>query len=204
MLLAGCCFPMGSTCQLANSQQLAAAQPHRPNPIGLSLGRIIAIDAKRRILTIGGTDLVDGTPVLDIKPYLPNFDSRPLGEGLVAPEWLASAEPCVCPQWSLDADAERTVAITDDAERAWWKSAKHLRLYKKEAERGLTAVSTHAISTTTWCAPAPAPAPCWGWSERLLVVTAPPSARNGLQPQAATGVAVCNAVGWCSGVVFGR
>ena len=119
---------------------LGTRTPHRPNPIGLSLGRTIAIDAKRRILTIGGTDLVDGTPVLDIKPYLPNFDSRPLGEGLVAPEWLASAEPCVCPQWSLDADTERTVAITDEAERAWWKSAKHLRLYKKDAERGLTAL----------------------------------------------------------------
>lgn len=119
---------------------LGTRTPHRPNPIGLSLGRIISIDAKKRLITVGGTDLVDGTPILDIKPYLPNFDSRPISPGLVAPDWLAHSEPAACPQWSLDADEPRLVVMTDEASKAWWKSTKHLRLYKKDAERGLVAL----------------------------------------------------------------
>jgi tRNA-Thr(GGU) m(6)t(6)A37 methyltransferase TsaA len=119
---------------------LGTRTPHRPNPIGLSLGRIISIDAKKRLVTVGGTDLVDGTPILDIKPYLPNFDSRPISPELVAPEWLGQSEPAVCPQWSLDSDAPRVVVLTDEASKAWWRSAKHLRLYKKDAERGLIAL----------------------------------------------------------------
>jgi tRNA-Thr(GGU) m(6)t(6)A37 methyltransferase TsaA len=119
---------------------LGTRTPHRPNPIGLSLGRIVSIDAKKRRITVGGTDLVDGTPILDIKPYLPNFDSRPIKPGLTPPDWLGQSEPAVCPQWSLDSDAPRPVLLTDEASKAWWKSAKHLRLYKKDAERGLIAL----------------------------------------------------------------
>ena len=42
--------------------------PSRPNPIGLSVVRLIGIEGN--LLTIEGVDLLDGTPVLDIKPYL--------------------------------------------------------------------------------------------------------------------------------------
>jgi len=41
--------------------------PHRPNPLGLSVLKLLARDG--RILEVSGLDLVDGTPVLDIKPY---------------------------------------------------------------------------------------------------------------------------------------
>lgn len=58
---------------------LATRTPHRPNPIGLSLGKISKIDKMH--LTIDGLDLVDGTPVLDIKPYLQSFD-RPRGKSI--------------------------------------------------------------------------------------------------------------------------
>ena len=51
----------------------ATRAPSRPNPIGLSVVRLIAIDGPR--LQIEGVDLVDGTPVLDIKPYVDEFDS---------------------------------------------------------------------------------------------------------------------------------
>jgi len=48
--------------------------PRRPDPIGLSVVRLIAIhDAT---LVIEDVDLLDGTPVLDLKPYVPAFDSR--------------------------------------------------------------------------------------------------------------------------------
>jgi len=51
----------------------ATRSPHRPNPIGLTCARLIAID--ELTLIVGPVDLVDGTPILDIKPYLPNVDS---------------------------------------------------------------------------------------------------------------------------------
>lgn len=47
--------------------------PHRPCPIGLSLVEIDRIDACR--IYFRGTDMVDGTPVLDVKPYIPRYDS---------------------------------------------------------------------------------------------------------------------------------
>jgi tRNA-Thr(GGU) m(6)t(6)A37 methyltransferase TsaA len=59
---------------------LASRSPHRPNPIGLSavkLGRI-DLDAPGGIeIHVTGVDVLDGTPVLDIKPYLPYADSIP-------------------------------------------------------------------------------------------------------------------------------
>jgi len=47
--------------------------PHRPNSIGLSAVRLL--DIKKRTLFIEGLDMLNGTPVLDIKPYLPYADS---------------------------------------------------------------------------------------------------------------------------------
>lgn len=47
--------------------------PHRPCPIGLSLVEIDRIDGHR--IYFHGTDMVDGTPILDIKPYIPRYDS---------------------------------------------------------------------------------------------------------------------------------
>lgn len=53
----------------------ATRSPHRPNPIGLSLVEIV--DIQKDKIIFAGADLVDGTPVLDIKPYLPQFESLP-------------------------------------------------------------------------------------------------------------------------------
>ena len=49
----------------------ATRTPHRPLPVGLSLVEVYAVDSERGVLDVGGADLVDGTPVLDVKPYLP-------------------------------------------------------------------------------------------------------------------------------------
>jgi tRNA-Thr(GGU) m(6)t(6)A37 methyltransferase TsaA len=51
----------------------ATRSPRHPNPIGISVVRLLAVDGS--VLEIAGVDLVDGTPVLDIKPYVPKFDS---------------------------------------------------------------------------------------------------------------------------------
>ena len=48
--------------------------PSRPNPIGISVVRLIGIE--ETILQIQDIDIVDGTPLLDIKPYVPAFDVR--------------------------------------------------------------------------------------------------------------------------------
>jgi len=53
----------------------ATRAPTRPNPIGLSVVRLLSID--RNILHIENVDVIDGTPVLDIKPYVPEFDHHP-------------------------------------------------------------------------------------------------------------------------------
>ena len=50
----------------------ATRSPCRPNPIGLSCVRLLGIDGGR--LRIMGMDILDGTPLVDIKPYAPRFD----------------------------------------------------------------------------------------------------------------------------------
>ncbi len=50
----------------------ATRAPSRPNPIGLSTVRLLGIQGN--VLTIENVDIVDGTPLLDLKPYVPAFD----------------------------------------------------------------------------------------------------------------------------------
>jgi tRNA-Thr(GGU) m(6)t(6)A37 methyltransferase TsaA len=50
----------------------ATRSPRRPNPIGLSLVEVVAVSEAR--LEFRGVDVVDGTPVLDVKPYVRRFD----------------------------------------------------------------------------------------------------------------------------------
>ena len=51
----------------------ATRAPRRPNPIGLSI--VTLIRREKNILHVGQIDVVDGTPLLDIKPYVPAFDA---------------------------------------------------------------------------------------------------------------------------------
>lgn len=58
----------------------ATRSPFRPNPIGLSCAKILGIESTRQygtVLRLGGTDLMNGTPILDIKPYIPYADMIP-------------------------------------------------------------------------------------------------------------------------------
>ncbi len=52
----------------------ATRYPYRPNPIGLSIVKLVARNDS--ILEVEGVDVLEGTPLLDIKPYLPEFDQR--------------------------------------------------------------------------------------------------------------------------------
>ena len=57
----------------------ATRAPHRPNPIGMSVCRLLSIERvnTRIMLRLGGIDLVDKTPIFDVKPYLPYTDALP-------------------------------------------------------------------------------------------------------------------------------
>jgi len=70
----------------------ATRSPCRPNPIGLSNVRLLGRSGRR--LEVAEIDVVDGTPLLDLKPYVPEFD----------------AHPDVRPGWFARGDSERTMA----------------------------------------------------------------------------------------------
>ncbi len=53
----------------------ASRHPCRPNGIGLSIVRLL--HRNKNILEVSGIDVLDGTPLIDIKPYIPKFDFRP-------------------------------------------------------------------------------------------------------------------------------
>ena len=65
-----CCPPMKGN----QSWAVATRSPKRPNPIGFSVVRLDSIDMDKGILHLSGVDAFDGTPVLDIKPYIPSVD----------------------------------------------------------------------------------------------------------------------------------
>jgi tRNA-Thr(GGU) m(6)t(6)A37 methyltransferase TsaA len=53
----------------------ATRAPKRPNPIGLSIVKLLGVE--QNTLHVENVDILDGTPVLDIKPYVPEFDGQP-------------------------------------------------------------------------------------------------------------------------------
>ena len=55
----------------------ATRMPRRPNPLGLSVVEVLSFSPKEGVLKVKGLDALDETPVLDIKPYIPHFDSFP-------------------------------------------------------------------------------------------------------------------------------
>ncbi len=88
----------------------ASRSTHRPNRLGLSLVELLAVDLGDGVrLTLAGADLVSGTPVLDIKPYLPWAEARPEARGGFAPE----APPRLAVRF--EAPAEAALAVREDA-----------------------------------------------------------------------------------------
>jgi tRNA-Thr(GGU) m(6)t(6)A37 methyltransferase TsaA len=74
--------------------------PHRPNPIGMTPARLVGIEGLR--LLLGPCDLLEGTPVLDIKPYVPAYDAFPESRAgwIEAVEALQSQPPRFSVSWS--------------------------------------------------------------------------------------------------------
>ncbi len=61
----------------------ATRSPDRPNPIGKSTVRLL--ERRENVLKVQGLDAIDGTPVLDIKPYIPGYDSA---DNARTPSWV--------------------------------------------------------------------------------------------------------------------
>ena len=70
----------------------ATRAPVRPNPIGISIVELKAIDFTNKILKIKGVDILDSTPLLDIKPYVPLFDHRDAKTGWITPSLRETEE----------------------------------------------------------------------------------------------------------------
>ncbi len=85
----------------------ATRSPFRPNRLALSVVKLEKVDAQEPRLYVSGVDLVDGTPVLDIKPYVPYADAPAQATG-----GFADAAPAALPvRWT-------TEPVADPAERA--------------------------------------------------------------------------------------
>lgn len=86
-------FDRGAACELVCAPPtdnkphgvFATRSPRRPNPIGLTVVELVRREGPR--LYVRGVDMLDGTPILDIKPYLSNVPPEKLRRG-----WLAEAE----------------------------------------------------------------------------------------------------------------
>ena len=65
----------------------ATRAPCRPNPIGISCVRLLSVE--KNVLHVAELDILDGTPLIDIKPYAPRFDVYPVEHS----GWLDSVEP---------------------------------------------------------------------------------------------------------------
>ena len=84
---------------------LASRSPHRPNPIGLSAVSLEEIDLEAPggpEIHVGGVDLLDGTPVLDIKPYIPYADAIQEAN----PGWASEPIERIPVKFSVEAEAE--------------------------------------------------------------------------------------------------
>ncbi len=81
----------------------ATRSPYRPNPIGLSCVRLLSVreTGQGTELEVAGADLMDGTPILDVKPYLPYADAHPEASGGFAEETEKRTLRVECPDGTL-------------------------------------------------------------------------------------------------------
>ena len=93
----------------------ASRSPFRPNPIGLSCVRLIGVEQHPQwgtVLRVAGADLMDGTPLYDIKPYLPHADCHPEATGGYSAEGLTHTVAVVIPpEWEAQIPPRHRAAL---------------------------------------------------------------------------------------------
>lgn len=88
----------------------ATRSPFRPNPIGLSSVKLVSVEKTERegtVLFVKGADMLDGTPIYDIKPYLPFTDSHPDAVGGFSDEVFDYSVEVVFPSSLLEIIEEK-------------------------------------------------------------------------------------------------
>ncbi|MBP5676905.1 MAG: tRNA (N6-threonylcarbamoyladenosine(37)-N6)-methyltransferase TrmO [Bacteroidales bacterium] len=90
----------------------ASRSPFRPNPIGLSSVRLLRIEPGP-VLVVSGADLVDGTPIFDIKPYVAYADSHPDARCGFAPEAPKRLAVEIAPEVAATLPKEKLQLIAD-------------------------------------------------------------------------------------------
>lgn len=138
----------------------ATRSPYRPNPIGLSLVKLVKVVETKEglVLEVEGADLVDGTPILDIKPYLPFVESVPSANGAYTEETSKVRLYVDFPQFLLEKidenhRAEATTLLSldprpgyhDDPERVYGMNYIDYDIKFKVANDTLTVVSVEKI-----------------------------------------------------------
>lgn len=101
---------------------LSTRSPYRPNPVGMSAVQLLGVEGLT--LRVRGVDMIDGTPVLDIKPYVPYADARPQART----GWL---EPLVPDEQQAPRDPEPGFEVAWEApaaEQAAWLEERGVQL----------------------------------------------------------------------------
>lgn len=101
----------------------ATRSPHRPNPIGLSCVRLLGVEG--HVLRVADLDVLDGTPVVDVKPYLAYADAFPDASA----GWLAARDPIAA--WEVtfsDAARAQLAFLGADGEDVQTRAAQALAL----------------------------------------------------------------------------
>jgi tRNA-Thr(GGU) m(6)t(6)A37 methyltransferase TsaA len=75
--------PQGKAGQVPEVGIFACRCPQRPNPIGVTTIRILSV--RGSVVTVKGLDVVSNTPILDLKPYTPQYD---IAQEATVPEWV--------------------------------------------------------------------------------------------------------------------
>ena len=91
----------------------ATRSPFRPNALGLSCVKLLGLEetGEGTVLRIGGADLMDGTPIFDIKPYIPYADAHPEALSGFAPDAGATLEVEIPPELEEKVPEEKRTAL---------------------------------------------------------------------------------------------